>query len=272
MKEGLSMRSLVGRVSGTVRSSPLRVLVAFTIILGLAGGRASADPRSCASVTADQATKAANLLPRGAKFFQYCATCEPQMGTWQTIDEVAIVGGGSTLRQIRLNGTAIVVGAIYYFGADGNAHNLARQAGCLVDGYPASIPLTAPAPAGTRRYKLGLRINVMSSKANGAGWDVGSGPDPVLRGGLYRGDTLVKSLTCREDNTLASTCLSGIVLDADESLSLILDVKDWDETGDDDIGAVSVSLRGAIQSAGRANNARASGQIKSVTLSLTPVE
>ena len=272
------MRTLVGRVSGTVRSSPLRVLVAFTIILGLGGGRATADPRSCASVTADQATKAANLLPRGQKFFQYCPTCEPQMGTWQTIDTVLIGGSGSALRQVFLNGTVVVVGAIYYFGADGNAHNLARQVGCLVDGYPASIPLSAPTPTGTRRYTLGLRIDVMASQANGTKWDVagfvkgGDAPDPILRGGLYRGNTLVKSLTCRQDNTFTSTCLSGTVVDADESLSLILDVKDWDETGDDDIGTVSVSLRDAIRSAGRANTARTSGQIKSATLSLTPVE
>jgi hypothetical protein len=229
-------------------------------------------------VTAEQATKAANLLPRGAKFVTYCATCEPQMGAWQTIDEVAIVGGGSAPRQIRLNGTAVVVGAIYYYGADGNAHNLAMQAGCLVDGYPAMIPLAPPTPTGTRRYTIGLRIDVMASQASGTRWDYagivkgGDAPDPILRGGLYRGNTLVKALTCRQDNTFTSTCLSGTIVDADEGLSLVLSVKDWDDTGDDDIGTLSVSLRDAIRSAGKAINVRATGQIKSVTLSLTPVE
>lgn len=35
------------------------------------------------------------------------------------------------------------------------------QAGCLVDGYPAKIPLTAPAPTDTRRFTLGLRFVVV---------------------------------------------------------------------------------------------------------------
>ena len=272
------MRTLVGRVSGTVRSSPLRVLVAIAITLGLGGGRATADPRSCASVTADQATKVANLLARGSRYFEYLAGCAQTTCPWKTIDEVAIVGGGSAPRQIRLNGTAVVVGAIYYFGADGNAHNLAMQAGCVVDGYPAKISLTTPAPTDTRRFTLGLRIDISSSEADGSVWDYGGGlgalPDPILRGGLYRDGKQVRALTCRQDNTLVSTCLSGTIIDANEGTSLVLDIKEWDDGSDNDaIGALSVSLREAIRNGGRSVNVRASGrQIKSVTLSLTPVE
>jgi len=227
-------------------------------------------------VTADQATKVANLLARGARYFEYLAGCAPTC-PWKTIDEVAIVGGGSAPRQIRLNGTAVVVGAIYYFASDGNAHNLAMQVGCPVDGYPASIPLSEPTPKGTGRFTLKLQLDVMSSKADGRVWDAGGGlgalPDPILRGSLYRDNKLVSALTCRQDNTFVSTCLSGTIIDANEATSLVLDVKDWDDVSDNDaIGALSVSLRDAIRSAGRAINVRASGQIKSVTLSLTPIE
>ena len=69
-----------------------------------------------------------------------------------------------------------------------------------------------------------------------------------------------------------STCLNGTTIDADESTFLVLDVKDWDETGDDDIGTLSVSLREATTNVGKPINVRASGQIKSATLMLVPVK
>lgn len=247
----------------------IRILI-LAGVLGVASGQAVADPcANDASVTATQATKIQNLLGRGTEF----AVLYPDgFGSWQTLNNLTVQGSGKESRSIFFDGVGMAIGTIYYRAKDGRAYNLGMAVGCSVEGAQAWFDIPAPVPPGSRRFKLELRIDVMSSKANGWAWDVATGPDPILRGGLYRDNKLVRSLTCRGDNTYSSTCLNGTIIDANENTFLVLDVKDWDDTGDDDIGTISVSLRDAIRNGGRAINVRATGQIKSVALKLVPVE
>lgn len=254
----------------------MRIAIAFALaLIGVSAGLAHADAH-CASdneVTAGQATKIASLLPRGAQFFELYP--DASVSSWKTLNNLSIEGSGSASRQIYLDGVGMAIGGIYYLAKNNKAYNLALAVGCSVEGVPTAFDVPPPAPqvpAGSRRFKISLRIDVMSSDANGQSWDWIDGvPDLVVHGGLYLNGKTVRSLSCRNPNTLTATCLNGTIIDASEDTWLVLNI---DDTGGENeaVGKLSVSLRDAVRNGGRPINVRTSGQIKSATLRLIPVE
>lgn len=255
-------------------TTKLRAAAVMAAIWMSTGGHARAEPARCATLDADRATEVARLLPRGSRVLYYCQPCgDQQPGPWEIVDEVAIVGSGTDARYVRINGKPVTLGWTYYLAADGTARDVALQVGCPAEGVSQVLTLAAPSFP-TRRYKLGLTIEVMSSKDDGRAWDPGGGlPDPVIRGGLFQGGQMVKALTCVQQDTLTSTCLDATVIEANEDTVLSLAVADKDALEDDDIGTVAASLREAIERPGKPITLRGvKGQIKSATLWLTPIE
>jgi len=124
--------------------------IAIALILSCVGffsvSPAHADAQ-CAddnSVTANQATTIANLLPRGARFFEYYP--DGSFSSWKTLNNLTVEGSGSGGRQIYLDGVGMPIGQLYYYARDGKARNLALAIGCSVDGVPTAFDLAPSAP------------------------------------------------------------------------------------------------------------------------------
>jgi len=245
------------------------VAAVFGLVLMVGAPAARADSDRCSSLSAAQATKAATLLPRRSQVVRYCQPCgDAAVGETVTVDEVAVVGSGTDPRTLRINNQAISPSYTYYLSRYGEWHNLAFQAGCAAKGVAAKLTPS------TKRYKLGLTIEILPLQADGSSWDMDSYADPLLHGGLFQGSRQVRALGCEQSNTRVVTCLSGTVVDVDENTILSLVLQDYDDvSGNEDIGTVGASLWDAALRPGKAITAtRTTGQIKSATLSLTPVE
>lgn len=227
----------------------------------------------CAELTADQASRAANLLTRDSKVLWYCPQCgDKTTSAWSRIDTLSVVGSGDTKRRIQINGSpaAIDLAYLFYLSRDGAAHNAARSVGCPTRDVPASVvgPMSP-----LRKYTLDLVIDVAATKANGWEWDAGKRePDPLVRGGLYRGGKQVQALRCGSQSTFRLSCLNGTQVTANAETVLWVVIQDTDSLDNDDIGEVAGRLESAIGQAGRfVKPVSVAGQIKAAWLKLTPL-
>jgi hypothetical protein len=234
---------------------------------------ADPDTAQCAEVTADQANKAAKLLPRGAKVRWFCPQCgDKDAGPWTRIDRLSVAGSGDAQRRIRINGGTVDLAYLFYLAKDGAAHNVAKAVGCPVKDVPDSIvgPTTP-----LKRYKLDLSIEVKPTKANGASWELidQDAPDPRVRGGVYLGGKEIQALACGHQDSFRLSCLNGTMVEVNAETTLVLVVEDKDPFDNDLIGGIETTFQRAIVHQGQAvEPGKVTGQIKSATMTLTPVK
>jgi len=117
----------------------MRITIALvSVCVGFFSVSSARADAPCSSVTASQATKIAEQLQPQTSYFEYGES------SWKTVNDLAIIGSGSQLRRIRLNGVMVATGSIYVF-AGTVAYNLAWAVDCRADGYPSTISLAPPA-------------------------------------------------------------------------------------------------------------------------------
>lgn len=242
--------------------------VLVCVILGGASRLTQADGQ-CKNVSSDMANKASSIMRRGAQFVVYCQPCgDKSAGAWRTVDEIAVVGGGSSPRQIKINGAVTDLAYVYYQTSLGTASNLGNDVGCAARGVSQTLsfrPTIAKA-----RYTLTIRIQIAATD-NGGDWDAvdGSPPDPVFALQLYQSGQPVSKVACAsQKDTFVATCV--VTLDADDQTAIGGQLRDRDAVEDDDIGAIATPLGPAIKALNRAVAMRGvEGQIGSATVTLT---
>lgn len=122
------------------------------------------------------------------------------------------------------------------------------------------------------RYKLLIEAQASQKKANGERWDpAGDPPDPIATV-TVSGIGPARTFTCRQKDTVKSTCLSGTEIDVDAHTVVAFRFADEDAIKDDAIGATApLHVSSSHQSPDSPIVLSTSGALATATLRLVPI-